>query len=140
MTVWVRYERDGGERFGTLEGTTIQEHTGDMFAGPSPTLRRVALESVKLLVPARPSKLIGLWNNFRALATKLNQAIPEEPVYFIKAASCYLDPGEVIRPPAGYAGKTLFEGELGVVIGKRCTSADEMQAGDAIFGYTCIND
>ena len=140
MTLWVRYERDGSERFGTLEGATILEHTGDMFAGSTPTLRRVDLASVKLLVPTRASKLIGLWNNFRELATKLNQVIPEEPLYFIKASSCYLNPGEVIRPPAGYAGKTLFEGELGIVIGKRATNLDDAQAADAIFGYTCIND
>ncbi len=32
------------------------------------------------------------------------------------------------------------EGELGIVIGRRCTRLDEAQAADAIFGYTCIND
>ena len=34
----------------------------------------------------------------------------------------------------------VYEGELGVVIGKRCKNASEEQAGKAIFGYTCIND
>ena len=34
----------------------------------------------------------------------------------------------------------LYEGELGVVIGRRCRGADEDEAAAAIFGYTCVND
>jgi len=142
MTAWVRFERDGEAHFGTLDaaGVTIEEYSGDMFGSASPTLRRVSREAVKLLVPTQASKLIGLWNNFRELATKLNQAIPDEPLYFIKAASSYLNPGEAIRPPKSFTGKTVFEGELGIVIGKRCQGIDEAAAADCIFGYTCVND
>jgi 2-keto-4-pentenoate hydratase/2-oxohepta-3-ene-1,7-dioic acid hydratase in catechol pathway len=49
-------------------------------------------------------------------------------------------PGETIRKPGSYDGKVLYEGELGIVIGRRCTRVDEAEAADAIFGYTCIND
>ncbi|MFC7543110.1 fumarylacetoacetate hydrolase family protein [Siccirubricoccus deserti] len=48
--------------------------------------------------------------------------------------------GEPIRPPAGYAGKVLYEGELGLVIGRRVCQADEAEAAAAIFGLTCVND
>jgi 2-keto-4-pentenoate hydratase/2-oxohepta-3-ene-1,7-dioic acid hydratase in catechol pathway len=34
----------------------------------------------------------------------------------------------------------VFEGELGVVIGKPCRNASEAEATEYIFGYTCIND
>ncbi len=34
----------------------------------------------------------------------------------------------------------MYEGELGIVIGKRCRAVDEADAAGYIFGYTCIND
>ena len=37
MALWVRFRRDGGEGFGTLEGETIRVHGGDLFAGAAPT-------------------------------------------------------------------------------------------------------
>jgi len=36
--------------------------------------------------------------------------------------------------------KIIYEGELGVVIGKKCFNISEAEAGDYIFGYTCVND
>jgi len=42
--------------------------------------------------------------------------------------------------PASYSGKVVYEGELGVVIGKRATNVSEADAAQYIFGYTCIND
>ena len=49
-------------------------------------------------------------------------------------------PGAPIRRPKGYSGKIAYEGELGIVIGKRCTNVSPEEADDYIFGYTCIND
>ena len=43
------------------------------------------------------------------------------------------------RPPS-YDGRVVYEGELGIVIGKPCSNASEAEAADAIFGYTCVND
>jgi 2-keto-4-pentenoate hydratase/2-oxohepta-3-ene-1,7-dioic acid hydratase in catechol pathway len=34
----------------------------------------------------------------------------------------------------------IFEGELGIVIGKRCRAVSEADAANCIFGYTCVND
>src|SRR4029078_8664486 len=45
-----------------------------------------------------------------------------------------------IERPATYAGKIIYEGELGVVIGKKCFNISEEEAGDYIFGYTFVND
>ena len=141
MALWVRFAPETGEpRFGQLDGDTIVVHTGDMFGHPVDTGERIPLASVHLLAPTRPSKMIALWNNFRALATKLGQATPPEPLYFLKAASSFAGPGTEIRRPASYDGKVVFEGELGIVIGARCSNATEAQATSAIFGYTCIND
>ncbi|MEK7736462.1 MAG: fumarylacetoacetate hydrolase family protein [Pseudomonadota bacterium] len=142
MTWWLRFEQGGKEHCGTLDadGRTIRIQVGDIFDQPRPTGETTALGEVKLLAPLRPGKFIGLWNNFRELAAKLNQAIPETPLYFIKAPNSYLDPGGVIRKPATYEGKVLYEGELGIVIGKTCSNVSEDQAAAGIFGYTCVND
>jgi 2-keto-4-pentenoate hydratase/2-oxohepta-3-ene-1,7-dioic acid hydratase in catechol pathway len=80
-----------------------------------------------------------MWNNFMALAAKLNLQDPPEPLYLIKSPNAYLNPGETIRKPA-QDGKIVFEGELGIVIGKRCSGVAEAQAMEHVFGYTCAND
>jgi len=140
MALWVRFARDGGEGFGTLEGERIAVHAGDLFAGAAPTGESLALGDVRLLAPVRPGTFIGLWNNFHAAAAKQGNAIPEFPLYFLKNPRCVIGPGEPIRPPADYAGKVLYEGELGLVIGRTVSNADEAEAAAAIFGLTCVND
>ncbi len=140
MAQWIRFETDATERFGTMTAGTIQIHTGDLFAGPTPTGETLPLDQVRLLAPVRPGKFIGLWNNFHALAAKTGAAIPAGPLYFLKAPGSVLPPGDTIRKPGGYDGKVLYEGELGIVIGHRCTRVDEARAEAAIFGYTCVND
>ena len=138
MALWVRFERGGKPEIGTLEGSRIAVHSGDMFAGAAPTGETIALEVVNLLTPCDPSKMICLWNNFPALAAKLGIAAPDEPLYLLKAPSAFLAHGEAIRRPTSYAGKIVYEGELGIVIGKKCSNVSE--AKDYIFGYTCVND
>ena len=111
-----------------------------MFAAPQATGETVPLEAVTVLPPTRPSKMIGLWNNFHAAAEKNGWAIPERPLYFIKPPSCYLGSGGAIRRPPAYEGRVVYEGELGIVIGQRCSGVTEEQAREHIFGYTCVND
>ncbi len=111
-----------------------------MLANPRPTGKSVPLSAVKLLTPTTPSKMVALVDNYHGLVAKLAHAVPAEPLYFLKANSSFLASGETIRTPPSYAGKVLFEGELGIVIGKRCRAVDEADAASHIFGYTCIND
>jgi 2-dehydropantoate 2-reductase len=140
MTEWVRFERGGKTQFGTLEGDTIKVHEGDMFANPKATGESVKLTDVKLTTPCEPSKMVCLWNNFHELAAKNDFQHPTEPLYFIKAPNAYHPHGEPIRRPSTYDGKIVYEGELGVVIGKKCSNISERDAGEYIFGYTCVND
>lgn len=140
MAKWLRFEHQGRSGFGTLEGETIHVHTGDMFAAATPTGETLALGAVRLLTPTQPTKMIALWNNLKALGAKLNVAAPDDPLYLLKAPGCFLAHAAAIRRPASYSGKIVYEGELGIVIGKRCADADEATAQAAIFGYTCIND
>ncbi len=140
MTQWVRFDRGGAEGFGTLDGDRITVHAGDMFGRAEPTGVSLGIADVQLLAPCVPSKMLALWNNFRALGAKLGIEPPAEPLFFIKAASCYAGPDATVHRPTGYTGKVVFEGELGIVIGRTCCRADEAEAAAAIFGYTCVND
>ena len=140
MVQWIRFEHAGQTRFGTLERDTITAYEGDMFGAPKPTSETLALSAVKIATPTEPAQLIALWNNFHAMAAKFNLGIPSEPLYFIKAASSYLAGGQVIRRPRSYNGRVVFEGELGIVIGKTTREISENEAEEHILGYTCVND
>lgn len=140
MTNWIRFRHQGHIGFGTLVDADIAVHDGEMFGAATPTGARLVLSDVDLLAPCVPSKIIGLWNNFHALAAKLNSPEPAEPLYFLKATSSVAAPGAVIAQPPSYDGKVVYEGELGVVIGKPCSGISVAQADAHIFGYTCVND
>jgi ketopantoate reductase/2-keto-4-pentenoate hydratase/2-oxohepta-3-ene-1,7-dioic acid hydratase in catechol pathway len=140
MAKWIRYEQGGKTGFGTLEGETIAVHEGDMFAGAKPSGESVRLSEIQVRTPCDPSKMICLWNNFHQLAAKNDFTRPKEPLWFLKAPNAYWPAGKPIERPATYAGKIIYEGELGVVIGKKCFNISEAEAGDYIFGYTCVND
>lgn len=140
MAQWLGYKYNGQAGFGLLEGDSIKVHTGNLFSNPQPTGERLALTDIQLDLPCLPSKLIGLWNNYHAQAVKQNLSLPAEPLYFIKAASSYLAHEQVITSPANYNGRVVYEGELGLVIGKQCKNSSIEEAQDAIFGLTCVND
>ncbi len=137
---WVRYSHQGQPGFGLLNGNQIGVHTGDMFDSPSPTGGQLALADVQIELPCKPQKFIGLWNNYHAQATKQNLAQPLEPLYFIKAASSYRAHEQAVVSPASYDGRVVYEGELGLVIGKTSKNVSVIEAADAIFGVTCVND
>jgi 2-keto-4-pentenoate hydratase/2-oxohepta-3-ene-1,7-dioic acid hydratase in catechol pathway len=118
----------------------VLEHEGDLFETRRSTGRSLAPGSFELLSPCMPSKIVALWNNFHALAAKIGKAAPSHPLFFIKSATSVIGSREPIKRPAGYAGKIVFEGELGIVIGKYAKEVPLHEVGDYIFGYTCVND
>ena len=99
----------------------------------------IPLADVTLLAPVAPGKFIGLWNNFKAAAEKGGMEPPQHPLYFFKADTSLCGPGATVELPTS-AGRVVFEGELGIVIGKTCKNISPEGAKEAIFGYTCIND
>ena len=140
MALWVRFRHRDAEGFGTLEGDSVRPHRGDLFADPAPTGEAVPLAEIRLLAPVRPTTFIGLWNNFHEAAAKAAWGIPETPLFFLKSVGSIIGPDDAIRPPPGHSGRVIYEGELGLVIGRRCTNVSEEEAADAIFGLTCVND
>ena len=140
MRHWVRFRHHDAIGFGTLTQSEIDVHDGEMFGECQRSGRRLALSDVELLAPSKPSKIIALWNNFHALAAKLNVKEPDEPLYLLKAPTTSAGPNAVVRQPKSYDGKIVYEGELGIVIGRSCREVPVDRADEFIFGYTCVND
>lgn len=136
----MRYESDGQVGFGMVEADRVAVCRGDMFGAFERTGQSLLLTDVATALPCVPGKLIGLWNNYHAQATKQGLNIPAEPLWFIKASSSYCSHGKPFTAPASYDGRVVYEGELGLVIGKTCRNITEDEAYDAIFGMTCVND
>lgn len=137
---WLRFSHAGRTGFGLLEGGSVLVHEGDMFGSMHATGELLALGEVALLTPCEPTKIIGLWNNFRAAAAKHGWAEPAEPLYFLKAPGSAAAHGATVPVPAAYEGRVLFEGELAIVIGRRARAVSLADAAEHIFGYTCAND
>lgn len=140
---WVRFRCANGRiGFGILaeDGASVAEYDGSMFDAAQPSGAELALGQLTLLAPCQPDKVIALWNNFHALSEKLGKAPPQHPLFLIKPSLSVIGPGEPIRRPRSYRGKIAYEGELGIVIGKRCSDVSVDEAAGCIFGYTCVND
>lgn len=140
MPRWARVNHKGRDCFGTIEGDALRVHSGNMFTGATATGESLPLADAELLTPTVPGKMVALVDNYHALVAKLGHAVPDEPLYFLKSGSSFLAGGETIRMPKSYSGKVIYEGELGIVVGRRLSHASEADAAAGIFGYTCIND
>lgn len=94
-----------------------------------------AVEQIDLV----PSKIIGIGVNYRAHAVEMGKPLPDEPLMFLMPRSALLPEGFPIERPTEYE-RVDYEGELGIVIGRRARRVSAENALDFVLGYTCIND
>lgn len=92
-----------------------------------------------LAVPVRPSKILCVGRNYAEHAAELGHEVPAEPLIFMKPPSSLIGHGEAIVLPA-ISERVDYEGELAVVIGRRCRHVSEADAMGVIGGYTIMND
>jgi 2-keto-4-pentenoate hydratase/2-oxohepta-3-ene-1,7-dioic acid hydratase in catechol pathway len=105
-----------------------------------PSFERFLLSDAIILCPVVPSKIVCVGRNYREHAAELGNDVPKEPLLFLKPPSSLLEPGGIIRYPR-LSSRVDFEGELGIVIGRRARNIDP--GGDVrsyIRGYTIVND
>jgi 2-keto-4-pentenoate hydratase/2-oxohepta-3-ene-1,7-dioic acid hydratase in catechol pathway len=137
----MKWARGATQNGSTITGFIVDDtfHPRDGLGSETSAGAPMPLSEITLLPPVVPGKFIGLWNNFKAAAEKGGFEHPTHPLWFLKADTSLSGPGaEVAIPPS--AGRVIFEGELGIVIGKTCRNATPEEAEDAILGYTCVND
>ena len=138
---FMRFEYKGKPGFGVLEADGIvRVYEGDMFAAAQPTAVTLPLRELALRTPCQPGKMIALWNNSRIQIETLKRETPKEVLWFLKPSSSFITHGQPIVYPTGQTDRVVLEGELGIVIGRRCKGVTVEEAREAIFGYTVIND
>jgi 2-keto-4-pentenoate hydratase/2-oxohepta-3-ene-1,7-dioic acid hydratase in catechol pathway len=124
-----------GEKVFTLLGDLAEGNLSLEAAEPS-----VNLHEAKLLPPVAPSKVVCVGRNYKEHAAELGNQMPDEPLLFLKAPSSIIGDGETIRLPR-FSQRVEHEGELAVVIGRRCRNIGEDEDPLAYaLGYTCLND
>jgi 2-keto-4-pentenoate hydratase/2-oxohepta-3-ene-1,7-dioic acid hydratase in catechol pathway len=107
---------------------------------PTRKIEAVPFDSARLLAPCVPSKIICVGRNYREHARELGSEVPTELLIFEKPVSTLTNPGDaILRPPDSQ--RVDHEGELGVIIGKRCRHVrDDEDVREYVRGYTCVND
>lgn len=137
LTRYVKYETAGRVAWGVLEGDTIRELQGDVFAGAAPNGRTLKLADVKLLAPAEAKKVIAAGLNYRS---HIGQQTPAKYVgLFAKMPTSLVGHGADIVYPAD-ATTLHYEAEVCLVIGKRARNITEAQVKDHVFGVAPCND
>ncbi|WP_135806412.1 fumarylacetoacetate hydrolase family protein [Halorussus marinus] len=111
----------------------------DPAAAPA---ERVPEEELAFGLPLdRPGKLWGIGLNYADHAEDLDEVRPEEPASFLKPPSTATGPGGPIRlPDADVTDRITAEAELGVVVGRRCSSVAEDEFADVVAGFVPIID
>jgi 2-keto-4-pentenoate hydratase/2-oxohepta-3-ene-1,7-dioic acid hydratase in catechol pathway len=124
-------------------GWVLEDKVGPVEGSPLGEFRRLEavlpLESVQLLPPILPSKIICVGRNYAAHAKEQNAEIPEIPLIFLKPPSSIIGHGDTILLPP-QSQQVEHEAELVVVIGKRGRWISLNEARSFIFGYTVGND
>jgi 2-keto-4-pentenoate hydratase/2-oxohepta-3-ene-1,7-dioic acid hydratase in catechol pathway len=159
---FIRFEHDGAAHVGVLTDAGIApvelmnaKHgcgvPNDLLAiiqtGAVGQLRvegvqTIPFDQVRPLLPYDvPPKIWCIGLNYRSHAEDIQAAQPEEPGSFMKPASCMFPPGgEIVLPPPEVSNDVDAEGELGVIIGKRCRFVPAGEVASVIFGYTTTLD
>ena len=126
---------------GEGENVTFALIAGDpLYSGIEPTGQVLPFDAVRILAPVIPrSKVVGIGRNYAEHAAELGNAVPEEPMVFLKPNTAVVGPNDPIVLPS-YSQDVHYEGELAVVISRICKDVPVTKAMEVVFGYTVAND
>ena len=100
---------------------------------------RHALADVELAAPVRPSKFLAIGLNYADHVAETGAQTPEYPTVFAKMPTCVAGPHDDVQRPR-VSTQLDYEGELGIVIGRRCRDVSRDDAASVIAGYVVVND
>ncbi len=127
----LRYRQDKTEYRGILDNDKIKRVTGSFFLDYGITTDTINVDEVSFLPPVLSGKIIGLRANY-------NTSI-DNPLCFIKPRASLCSHNDNIIIPK-FLDFAKLEGELAVVISKKCKNIEEKHAENYILGYTIAND
>jgi 2-keto-4-pentenoate hydratase/2-oxohepta-3-ene-1,7-dioic acid hydratase in catechol pathway len=127
-------------RYGIVNGSNVQEISAAPWTVWSATDVSHSLDSVRLLAPVDPKKIVCVGRNYSAHAAEMGTAVPKEPLIFLKPSTSIIGNGEKIVLPK-FSEKVEHEGELAIVIGRTCAHLNDTENPlSYVLGYTCLND
>ena len=88
---------------------------------------------------SNPGKFVAIGLNYSDHAAETGQAVPSEPIVFMKATSSINGPNDEIEISKD-SKKLDWEVELGIIIGKNTKNISQDQSQSHIFGYCLVND
>lgn len=130
------FGEDYNEQFFNSNGL---ERLGAFVEANAGALPEVAKDTRLGAPVARPSKIVCIGLNYADHARETNAPVPPEPVIFMKSTTSLAGPNDDIVIPRDSV-KTDWEVELAVVIGKRASYVEEVDAMDHVAGYVLHND
>ncbi|MGH3494533.1 MAG: fumarylacetoacetate hydrolase family protein, partial [Sciscionella sp.] len=134
-----RYRYEGRPTWGVVDQGVVHALRGDPFAEFQIGAAVGEYDSVDLLAPCEPTKVVCAGRNYRSLLAEQGREIPSEPFVFLKASTTVVGPGAEVYFPRDVKD-VAHEGELAIVIGRRASGLAAHGAEAAILGYTCAND
>lgn len=134
-----RFSVDNRIYNGSIRGNMIDIVEGDLLGGFSNMRMSYPVDRVRFLAPITPTKIWCVGRNYLGHVKELDHDVPKEPIIFMKPLSTLLGNGEPVRMPS-WAGRIDYEGELAVVIKRRCRRVPESEALSYVAGYSCFND
>src|SRR2546428_13225645 len=146
MAKWCRFQAGRTVSYGLIEGDSVTEVTGSPFEQHTKTSTTHGLSRVKMLVPVIPPTFYAAGVNYREHVTEmakkrgLKPEFPPQADVGYRANTALIAHDEPIVIPKDATDLVQYEGELVVVIGKRCKKVSEAEALDYVFGYTIGND
>jgi len=125
---------------GIAEDGFVLEMRGGLFGARERTGRKWPVAEVKFLAPSVPTKIVCVGKNYREHIKEMESTTPKEPLIFLKPPSSILAPEDPIVLPR-ISQRVDYEGEIAIVIGRRCFHLREGDDVDPyILGYTALND
>ncbi len=136
---YVRFQKSENTWWGILEGEVISPLMGAPWETRELSGEYPLLSEVFLLPPTEPANIFCVGLNYADHAKESGCELPEEPHIFLKGTNSLVEhEGTILIPD--WPGRVDYEGELAVVIGKKCRNVPEERAHNYIFGLTCLND
>jgi 2-keto-4-pentenoate hydratase/2-oxohepta-3-ene-1,7-dioic acid hydratase in catechol pathway len=126
---------------GMVELLTLGDGSAEALAGaPSTSARRVPLALTRLAAPVpRPPSFLAIARNYDAHIRELGHERPEYQTWFSKQPTCVIGPDVPIEVPR-VSDSVDYEGELGLVVGRRCRHVPADRAFEVVAGVTVVND
>lgn len=129
---------DGDEiHFGLVADGRVTPIAGDLFGDRAPTGDPIGLDEIKLLAPIVSRQMLAVALNYKSHLG--DRTPPGNPELFWKSPSSLIGPDDTIVMPKD-AERVDSEGELVIIIGRRCSKVSKADALDHVLGYTCGND